>query len=81
MVSLLLFASTKRTLWDLAADLAVEQTLHREAVPLTRLERAMDFICRHGCEPYLHYSQKLLYQEREASLRTACIEYLAEQEP
>lgn len=48
---------------------------------LTRLEQAMDFICRHGCESYLHYSQKLLYREREASLRTACIEYLAEQEP
>lgn len=47
---------------------------------LTRLERAMDFICRHGCEPYLQYSQKLLYRERETSLRAACADFLAGQE-
>ena len=36
----------------------------------------MDFISLHGCEPYLEYSQKLLYQEREQALRDACEEVL-----
>lgn len=45
---------------------------------LTRLDRAMDFICRHGCEPYLRCSRKLLYQEREQTLRRACAEALGE---
>ena len=43
---------------------------------LTRMDRAMDFISLHGCEPYLEYSQKLLYQEREQALRGACEEVL-----
>ncbi len=43
---------------------------------LTRMEQAMDFISLHGCEPYLEYSQKLLYQEREQTLRDACGEML-----
>lgn len=45
---------------------------------LTRLDRAMDFISLHGCGPYLEHSRKLLYQEREAVLRAACAETLAE---
>lgn len=48
---------------------------------LTRLDRAMDFICLHGCEPYLRYSRKLLYQEREQSLRDACREALGDASP
>lgn len=47
---------------------------------LTRLERAMDFICLHGCEPYLRCSRKLLYQERERCLRDACTELLAQRD-
>ncbi len=39
---------------------------------LTRMEQAMDFISRHGCEAYLAYSRKLLYREREQELRDAC---------
>jgi len=45
---------------------------------LTRIDRAMQFISLHGCEPYLQYSQKLLYQERERSLLASCEELLAE---
>ena len=45
---------------------------------LTRLERAMDFICLHGCEPYLRCSRALLYREREQSLRDACREALGD---
>ncbi len=47
---------------------------------LTRMDRAMDFISLHGCEPYLRYSRKLLYQEREQELRNACAGALAEQD-
>ena len=43
---------------------------------LTRMDQAMDFISLHGCQPYLEYSQKLLYQEREQALRDACEEVL-----
>ncbi|MBD5169567.1 MAG: AAA family ATPase [Oscillibacter sp.] len=43
---------------------------------LTRMDQAMDFISLHGCGPYLEYSQKLLYQEREQALRDACTEIL-----
>ena len=46
---------------------------------LIRMDRAMDFIALHGCEPYLRYSRKLLYQEREQELRDACASALAEQ--
>ncbi len=42
---------------------------------LTRMDRAMDFISLHGCGPYLEYSQKLLYQEREQELRDTCSEF------
>ena len=45
---------------------------------LTRLERGMDFICLHGCEPYLRCSRRLLYREREQSLRDACREALGD---
>ncbi|MDE6997512.1 MAG: hypothetical protein K2P04_06540 [Oscillospiraceae bacterium] len=43
---------------------------------LTRMEQAMNFISLYGCEPYLEYSQKLLYQEREQTLRSTCGEML-----
>ncbi|MCD8197292.1 MAG: AAA family ATPase [Lachnospiraceae bacterium] len=41
---------------------------------LTRNSGAMDFIARHGCAPYLKYSQALLFREREAELQKACRE-------
>lgn len=43
---------------------------------LTRSPRAMDYIGRHGCEPYLRYSEALLYQKREMELQQACKELL-----
>ncbi|MCC8163578.1 MAG: AAA family ATPase [Lachnospiraceae bacterium] len=39
---------------------------------LTRNARAMGFIARHGCAPYLKYSQALLFREREEELQRAC---------
>lgn len=45
---------------------------------LTRMEQGMDFISLHGCGPYLRYSQKLLYREREAELQGICAEMLEE---
>lgn len=46
---------------------------------LTRTEQAMDFISLHGCRPYLTYSRKLLYREREQALQDACAEMLKAQ--
>jgi DNA polymerase III delta prime subunit len=43
---------------------------------LTYMDEAMDFISLHGCEPYLRYSERLLYREREQTLRSACRELL-----
>ena len=43
---------------------------------LTRTPSALDFICRHGCAPYLKYAQVLLYHQQEAALQQACAELL-----
>ena len=43
---------------------------------LARLDRAMDFVAVHGCEPFLKYGKRLIFQEREAELREACREVL-----
>lgn len=44
---------------------------------LTRTERAMAFITRHGSAPYLRWSQALLYREREQELQAACADLLS----
>ena len=43
---------------------------------LTRTPSALDFICRHGCAPFLKYAQVLLYHQQEAALQQACAELL-----
>ena len=43
---------------------------------LTRMPEAMEFIRMHGCKPYLHYAQALMFQRREAELQQACREIL-----
>ena len=43
---------------------------------LPRTPSALDFICRHGCAPYLKYAQVLLYHQQEAALQQACAELL-----
>ena len=43
---------------------------------LTRTPKAMDYIQRHGCVPYLKYSQALLYRQQEHALQQACQELL-----
>lgn len=39
---------------------------------LTRNPSAMKFIGSHGCEPYLRYSEKLLYRKQEKLLKEEC---------
>ena len=43
---------------------------------LTRMPNALTYIGRHGCEPYLHYAQALMYRQQEAALQKACLEVL-----
>ena len=43
---------------------------------LTRTPNALTYIGRHGCEPYLHYAQALMYRQQEAALQQACREVL-----
>lgn len=43
---------------------------------LTRTPNALTYIGRHGCEPYLHYAQALMYRQQEAALQQACREML-----
>ena len=43
---------------------------------LTRTPSALDYICRHGCAPYLKYAQVLLYHQQEAALQQACAELM-----
>ena len=43
---------------------------------LSRTPNALTYIGRHGCEPYLHYAQALMYRQQEAALQQACREVL-----
>ena len=45
---------------------------------LARCEGAMSFVSHHGCDAFLHHSQKLLYREQENALRERCREILRE---
>ncbi len=41
---------------------------------MSRNETAMEFVSVHGCEPFLQYSESLLYRKREEELKKACLE-------
>jgi len=43
---------------------------------LTRSDDAMDFISRHGCEPFLRRSGQLLFHQQETQLQKECMEIL-----
>lgn len=54
-----------------------EQEMVQFVSALTRTERAMAFLTRHGSAAYLRWSEVLLYREREQALQAACDDLLS----